>query len=306
MRVGMIGLGRMGGNMARRLGRAGFSICGYSHDAAVARRELGDEPDIQVVDTLDRLIDSLPAPRVVWLMVPAGAATEDNVHRLAMKLVPGDVLVDGGNAHYRDSQRRAALLKERGIGFVDVGVSGGIWGLETGYGLMVGGARAHADAIDPLIRALAPAPDKGWVYCGPSGAGHFTKMVHNGIEYGLMQAYAEGMAVLAAKQELELPLAQIAEAWRHGTVIRSWLLDLTTEVLQNSAALAGAAPIVADSGEGRWTAQEAIDLGVPTPVISAALMARFASQGRDDFGARMLALLRNRFGGHPVVSDRSQ
>jgi 6-phosphogluconate dehydrogenase len=192
----------------------------------------------------------------------------------------------------------AVYSRDKGIGFVDAGVSGGIWGLEQGYGLMLGGAPAQVDTILPLIRALAPAADKGWVYCGPSGAGHFVKMVHNGIEYGLMQAYAEGFSLLAAKQELELPLAEIAQAWCDGTVIRSWLLELTADVLQDEASLATVAAEVADSGEGRWIAQEAIDLGIPTPVISAALMARFSSQGGDDFGSRVLAMLRNRFGGH--------
>lgn len=303
MHIGMIGLGRMGGNMARRLARANISVCGFSHDAARARGDLADETKVQVVGTFEDLIRQLKAPRLVWLMVPAGEPTEQNIQKLAAALSPGDVVVDGGNTHYKDSQRRAALLAAKGIGFVDVGVSGGIWGLENGYGLMFGGAREHVDVIQPLVRALAPAPDKGWVYCGPAGAGHFAKMVHNGIEYGLMQAYAEGFSVLAAKQEFELPLAQIAEAWRHGTVIRSWLLDLTADALSDNDTLIDTAPRVADSGEGRWTAHEAIDLGVPTPAINAALTARFNSQGQADFAARLLALLRNRFGGHEVRRD---
>jgi 6-phosphogluconate dehydrogenase len=191
-------------------------------------------------------------------------------------------------------------LADKKIGFVDAGVSGGVWGLEQGYGLMLGGARGHVDAILPLIRALAPAPDRGWVYCGPSGAGHFVKMVHNGIEYGLMQAYAEGFALLAARPDLELPLGEIAQAWCHGTVIRSWLLELTAGLLQDENSLHAVAAQIADSGEGRWTAQEAIDLGIPIPVINAALMARFSSQGAGDFGARLLARLRNAFGGHQL------
>jgi 6-phosphogluconate dehydrogenase len=299
MQTGMIGLGRMGGNMARRLARHGISVHGFSLDAG-RQAALANEEGIEVAGRIEDMLAVLDPPRVVWLMVPAGAATEDNVRILASRLDAGDIVVDGGNAHYRDSQRRARLLADKGIGFVDAGVSGGVWGLEHGYGLMLGGAREQVDVVLPLVRALAPAADKGWVYCGPSGAGHFAKMVHNGIEYGLMQAYAEGFALLAAREDLELPLADIAQAWCHGTVIRSWLLELAAGVLQDRAALDEAAPQVADSGEGRWTAQEAIDLGIPIPAINAALMARFSSQGRGDFGARLLALLRNAFGGHVV------
>ena len=299
MQLGLIGLGRMGGNMARRLAQHEIQVAGFSLDRTAAAA-FADEPRIKVLSQLDELIRSLPAPRIVWLMVPAGEATETNIAALAGKLAAGDLVIDGGNAFYRDSQRRATQLEQHGIGFLDAGVSGGVWGLAEGYGLMVGGARAHFERALPLWRALAPAPDKGWVYCGPSGAGHYAKMVHNGIEYGLMQAYAEGFALLAARKDLQLPLGPIAEAWRHGTVIRSWLLDLTADVLHDPAALDRVGARIADSGEGRWTAHEAIELGVPAPVISAALMARFASQGADDFGARLLALVRNAFGGHPL------
>lgn len=297
MHMGMIGLGRMGGNMARRLGRSGISVHGFSLDAP-RRRDLANERNVEVTNRVEEMLAVLEPPRVVWMMVPAGAATEENIQMLIEQLASGDIVVDGGNARYHDSQRRGRLLGEKGIGFVDAGVSGGVWGLEQGYGLMLGGARKHVDAVLPLIHALAPAPDKGWVYCGASGSGHFVKMVHNGIEYGLMQAYTEGFSLLAARQELELPLAEIAQAWCHGTVIRSWLLELTAEVLADKASLDTVAAQVADSGEGRWTAQEAIELGIPIPVMSAALMARFSSQGGDDFGARVLAMLRNRFGGH--------
>jgi 6-phosphogluconate dehydrogenase len=298
MRVAMIGLGRMGGNMARRLGRRGISVVGYSRYAATA--EFASAGNVAVTNSLEEVLAALEPPRIAWLMLPAGDATEEHVEGLARQFAPGDIVVDGGNAHYRDSQRRARALAAKGIGFIDAGVSGGIWGLEAGYGLMLGGARQHVDVIQPLIHALAPAPNRGWVHCGPSGAGHFAKMVHNGIEYGLMQAYAEGFALLAARRDLELPLAEIAQAWCHGTVIRSWLLELTAGVLRDEGALRTVAARVADSGEGRWTAQEAIDLGIPIPVINAALMTRFSSQGSGDFGARLLGSLRNAFGGHAL------
>lgn len=289
----------MGGNMARRLARHGIAVDGFSLDPADAAA-FADEPAIRIHGQLGTLVAALPAPRILWLMVPAGRPTEENIALLAAKLASGDLVIDGGNALYRDSQRRGVELARHGIGFLDAGVSGGVWGLEEGYGLMVGGARADFERALPLFRALAPAADRGWVYCGPSGAGHYAKMVHNGIEYGLMQAYAEGFALLAARKDLDLPLGAIAEAWRHGTVIRSWLLDLTAGVLQHPDALDRVGARIADSGEGRWTAREAIELGIPAPVISAALMARFASQGADDFGARLLALVRNAFGGHPL------
>jgi len=299
MRAGMIGLGRMGGNMARRLGRRGVSVCGFSRQAA-HRAEFASDRNIEVSNSIDELLAALETPRLVWIMVPAGAATEENIQVLAQRLAPDDIVVDGGNAHYRDSQRRGRLLADKRNGFVDAGVSGGIWGLDQGYGLMLGGERSRIDAILPLIHALAPAPDRGWVHCGPSGAGHFVKMIHNGIEYGLMQAYAEGFALLAARPDLELPLKDIAEAWCHGTVIRSWLLELIANALRDEGSMNAMAAQVADSGEGRWTAQEAIDLGIPIPVINAALMTRFASQGAGDFSARLLALLRNAFGGHTL------
>jgi 6-phosphogluconate dehydrogenase len=299
-RIGMVGLGRMGGNMSRRIARAGLEVVAWDR-AAGARLGIGIEDRVSVVDTLEALVAALPVPRVVWLMLPAGAPTEHTLNELRGLLEAGDVVVDGANAWYRDSMRRARELAPFELQYVDAGVSGGVWGLVSGYGLMVGGTAEAVRTVEPFLRALAPAPDRGWLHCGPSGAGHFTKMVHNGIEYGLMQAYAEGFALLRAREDLELDVAKIAESWRHGTVIRSWLLDLTAEFLAEDADLEGIAPVVADSGEGRWTAIESVELGVPTPVMTLALMQRFASQERGDFANRVLARMRQSFGGHAVT-----
>ena len=297
--VGMIGLGRMGGNMGRRLARAGHAVVAWDR-AEAARAALADEAHIVTAASLQELVQALPSPRIAWLMLPAGAATEDTLDALLPLLARGDVVVDGGNAFYRDSQRHALELGRHEIGFVDAGVSGGVWGLVHGYGLMVGGEPAAVHAVEPVLRTLAPAPERGWVHCGAAGAGHYAKMVHNAIEYGMMQAYAEGFALLRAKTELALDVPGIAEAWRHGTVIRSWLLDLTAEFLAEDPELASIAPHVADSGEGRWAAHESIELGVPTPVVTLALMERFASQGRADYANRLLARMRQAFGGHAV------
>jgi 6-phosphogluconate dehydrogenase (decarboxylating) len=297
--LGMVGLGRMGGNMSRRLARAGIAVVAWDRAEAV-RAALGGERGVRAVATLDELVAALPSPRIVWVMLPAGAPTETTLQALAPRLAAGDIVIDGGNSMYKDGQRRAAELQAHGVHFIDAGVSGGVWGLENGYGLMVGGDADAVRTVEPILRALAPAPDRGWVHCGPVGAGHFTKMVHNGIEYGLMQAYAEGLAVMRAKTDLALDLPKIAEAWRHGTVIRSWLLDLTAEFLAEDATLDSIAPFVSDSGEGRWTALESIELGVPTPVMTLALMERFSSQGRDDYTNRLLARMRQAFGGHAV------
>jgi len=300
--LGMVGLGRMGGNMSRRLARAGHAVVGWDRSAE-ARAAIADEARITPADTLEALVTRLPAPRIVWLMLPAGTPTEETLLRLVPLLARGDVVIDGANALYKDSQRRASDLGAHGISFVDAGVSGGVWGLENGYGLMVGGEGAAVRKVEPVLQALAPAPDRGWVHCGPAGAGHFTKMVHNGIEYGMMQSYAEGLALLRAKSEFALDLPQITEAWRHGTVIRSWLLDLTAEFLAHDATLESTAPFVADSGEGRWTAIESIELGVPAPVMTLSLMERFASQGSGDFTNRLLARMRQAFGGHAVKAE---
>jgi 6-phosphogluconate dehydrogenase len=244
------------------------------------------------------LVKRLASPRVVWLMLPAGAVTEACVEELEGMLVPGDLVVDGANSHYKDSIRRSEDLAAHGIEFVDAGVSGGVWGLEAGYALMVGGPAEAVARLHPVITALAPAPDRGWLHTGPAGSGHFVKMVHNGIEYGMMQAYAEGFALLQGRAEWNLDVAGIAELWRHGSVVRSWLLDLAAGFLAEDQELAGIEPFVADSGEGRWSAIEAIEQGVPAPVISTALMMRFASQGRQDYAAKVLAKMRQAFGGH--------
>jgi 6-phosphogluconate dehydrogenase len=299
MKLGMVGLGRMGANMARRLARAGIEVVAFDASAD-ARAGLADEARATTVASLDAVVAELPAPRVVWIMLPAGDVTEQTLVAVAGLLSQGDVIVDGGNANYRDSKRRAELLSGRGIRFVDAGVSGGVWGLANGYAIMFGGAPEAARIVEPIVRALAPTPDTGWLHCGPAGSGHYVKMVHNGIEYGMMQAFAEGFALMEAKREFDLDLGAIAEMWRHGSVVRSWLLDLTADFLRDGNALDAVKPFVADSGEGRWTALEAIELGVPTPVMSLALMARFASQGKDDFASKLLALMRAGFGGHAV------
>ncbi|MBS0387129.1 MAG: decarboxylating 6-phosphogluconate dehydrogenase [Proteobacteria bacterium] len=295
----MVGLGRMGASMLRRLARARIPVCGYDV-AEGARAALADEPNVTTADSLAGAVAQLRPPRAVWVMLPAGAITNQAIDAIAALLSPGDVILDGGNADYHDTVRQAAALEARGLHFIDVGVSGGVWGLTEGYGLMFGGPQAAVAPLLPLFQALAPAPDRGWVHCGPSGSGHYAKMVHNGIEYGAMQAYAEGFALLHAKQEFALDVAAIAEAWRHGTVVRSWLLDLAAGALRADPLMDKVAPVVADSGEGRWTVREGLDLGVPLPVTAAALNVRLASQGRGDYGARFLARLRNAFGGHAV------
>ncbi len=300
----IVGLGRMGANMARRLARGGFTVHGFD-PSPEARQALSDETGLRLHADLSASVQAQTGRRLVWLMLPAGAITELTLTALASLLHEGDVLVDGGNANYLDSQARALHWKTRGIDFVDCGVSGGVWGLAEGYCLMTGGETDAMAALEPLLRCLAPAPDRGWLHCGPSGAGHFTKMVHNGIEYGMMQAYAEGFALMAGRPELTPDLGAVAELWRHGSVVRSWLLDLTNTALQQPHALESVAPVVADSGEGRWTIDESIRQGTPVPVIAAALMARFASQGRADTGNKLLSLMRKGFGGHTTVAAKS-
>ena len=298
--VGMVGLGRMGGNMSRRLARAGHAVVAWDR-AEGARSALADEPRVDPVSTLPELVARLPSPRRVWLMLPAGDPTATTLLQLADLLTRGDVVVDGANAFYRDSQRHAADLATRGIGFVDAGVSGGVWGQENGYGLMVGGEVAAVQSVEPLLRALAPSPDRGWVHCGRAGAGHYAKMVHNGIEYGIMQAYGEGFDILHAS-DYDLDLGAIAKMWNHGSVIRSWLLELAANAFEKEGNdLEGIHGWVADSGEGRWTVFEAIDHDVPAPVITLSLLQRFRSRREpDSYSDRVLAALRNEFGGHAL------
>ena len=289
MQIGMVGLGRMGGNMAERLRRAGHDVRTYDPGVGGTAASLAE------------LAGQLAAPRAVWLMVPAGEVTEGAFQELLGLLAPGDVLVDGGNANFRDSQRRAAEAATRGIGFVDAGTSGGVWGLDNGYCLMVGGTAESVAVVEPAFRALAP--EDGYAHVGPAGAGHFAKMVHNGIEYGLMQAYAEGFEILK-ESEFGYDLAELSGIWRHGSVVRSWLLDLAHAAFeQEGGDLARIKGYVEDSGEGRWTVQEAIAENVPAPVITAALFARFSSRQDESFAAKVNAALRNQFGGHAVKTD---
>ncbi len=297
----MIGLGRMGANMAQRLLRGGHRVVGF--DPAEAARKLIEEKGAESAVSLEVLVAKLKAPRVLWLMVPAGAITDSTIDALAPLLVAGDTLIDGGNSNYRDTQRRAQALAQRQIHYVDSGTSGGIWGLAEGYSLMIGGDEKVVERLRPIFATLAPAPDKGWGRVGEVGSGHYTKMIHNGIEYGLMQAYAEGFSILQHKSEFKLDLHQIAEIWRYGSVVRSWLLDLTADALEKNPTLHGIAPYVADSGEGRWTVAEAVELGVPAMVITASLLGRFSSQDSDSFSDKLLAAMRNQFGGHAIKEE---
>ena len=299
MEIGIIGLGRMGSGMARRLARGGVRVIAYDEDRA-QREAIADEDRVESVEGLAAVAAQMTGERVVLMMLPAGDATKTTLHELAALLSAGDTVVDGANAYYRDSMARALEASQRGLRYVDAGVSGGIHGLANGYCLMLGGTPKSIEIFEPYARILAPAPERGWLHCGPSGAGHFAKMIHNGIEYGMMQAYAEGFALLRARSDLGFDLAQLAETWGHGSVIRSWLLELCADILRSDEDLAQVAPTVPDSGEGRWTAVEAVELGVPAPVITMALMERFASQGRADAARKLLAMMRAKFGGHPV------
>ena len=298
MELGLIGLGRMGGNMAQRLLLGGHRLVVYDqdHGAVAAVQDQGAAG----AGSLEELVGMLEPPRAAWVMVPAGAPTQETIDRIAGLLSSGDVVLDGGNANYKDSMRRGEELAGRGIDFMDVGTSGGVWGLAHGYSLMIGGSETAFRRLEPIFQTLAPSKEQGYSRVGPTGAGHFVKMVHNGVEYGLMQAYAEGFELLEAKKEFDLDLARIADTWRYGSVVRSWLLDLVAAALRDDPKLDRLQAFVEDSGEGRWTVQESVDLGVPAPVITVSLQNRFRSRQDQPFGSRMLAALRQRFGGHAV------
>jgi 6-phosphogluconate dehydrogenase len=301
MELGMVGLGRMGANMAQRLLRGGHSITGFDPNAD-ARKAIEAAGGGTAV-SLKALVDALSSPRAIWLMVPAGKITDETLDALLPLLAPGDTVVDGGNSNYKDTLRRAGVFAAKNVHYVDCGTSGGIWGLKEGYSMMIGGDERAVDALKPIFETLAPAKDAGWGRVGPVGAGHFTKMVHNGIEYGLMQAYAEGFSILEHKKDFALDLHQIGEIWRQGSVVRSWLLDLLTDALGKNPAMDGIAPYVADSGEGRWTLAEAIDLDVPAPVIALSLIARLRSRDAESFADKLLSAMRNEFGGHPIKKE---
>ncbi len=298
MEIGMIGLGKMGANMAERLIRGGHRVVGY--DRAQESLERAAEKGIVAVDSLEALVGELSAPRAVWVMVPAGSPVDENIEALLGLLAEDDVILDGGNSNYNDTQKRAAMVGDRGLHYVDVGTSGGVWGLDEGYSMMIGGPEEAVERLRPIFETLAPAADKGWGRVGPSGAGHFVKMVHNGIEYGMMQAFAEGFAIMKRKEALGLDLHQVSEIWRYGSVVRSWLLDLLAPALAEDQTLEGVAPYVADSGEGRWLVFESIDLDVPAPVIALSLIQRLRSRDEESYGDRLLAVLRGQFGGHAI------
>jgi 6-phosphogluconate dehydrogenase len=303
MQIGIIGLGKMGGAIARRLCASDIHVVGLDSDPNAADA-LKPVPGFEAAYSLDALLLALPAPRMVWCMLPSGAATQLALDDLLHKLSAGDTVIDGGNSYYKESMARAARFAEHGIAFIDAGISGGLGGLENGFAIMMGGSEDTVKMLGRPLDALAPHPQQ-WLHCGPSGAGHFVKMIHNGIEYGMMQAYAEGLALLQGKREFDLDLPAITSMWEHGSVIRSWLLELITVFLRHDSKLAHVAPLVADSGEGRWTAMESIEQGIPAPVITTALMQRFSSQGHDDFAAKLLAMMRKSFGGHGIETKKA-
>lgn len=303
MRIALFGLGKMGANMARRLRRGGIEVVGFNRSQDIVQT-LAKEEGMMPASSPAEAIAQLAGTRVIWLMLPSGKPTEDMIEQIIPMLSRGDIIVDGGNSNYHDTQRRAKLVAEHGIGYMDAGTSGGVWGLENGYCMMVGGSQEDMAVLEPVIKVLAPGADRGWSHVGPTGSGHFTKMIHNGIEYGMMQAMAEGFALMEGKTEFNLDLAEISEIWRHGSVVRSWLLDLTAEFLKDDQKLDAVSPFVSDSGEGRWTVIESIDQGIAAPVLSLALHARFASQGKADYGNKMLSMMRNAFGGHAMKSSK--
>ncbi len=301
MEIGLIGLGKMGGNMAERLRLGGHKVVGFdfNKDTTAKLTAAGGVG----VNSLEDMVKNLQAPRAIWIMVPEGKPVDQTIETLKPMMEKGDIFIDGGNSNYKDSIRRHGALKTEGFEFVDVGTSGGVWGLKEGYSMMIGGDEDVVESLRPIFETLAPAKDKGWGRTGPSGAGHFVKMVHNGIEYGMMQAFAEGFAIFEAKKELNLDNAQIAEIWQYGSVVRSWLLDLTAEALKANPELKGIAPYVPDSGEGRWTVFEAIDLNVSAPIITESLIRRIRSREQDNLTDKMLSVMRNAFGGHAMKKE---
>ena len=304
MELGMIGLGRMGLNMARRLHQDDHRVVAWNRSEGP--RNEASEHGIETVTEISELVAELGTPRVIWLMVPAGDPVDQMLDALVPHLEQGDVVVEGGNSRYTDTLERSERLQERGIHLVDTGVSGGVWGLEEGYGLMTGGPDQAVRLVEPVLRSLAPAPDRGWGHVGPTGAGHFVKMVHNGIEYGMMQSFAEGFSIMRHKEVFDLDLEQVAQVWRFGTVIRSWLLDLIADGLEEDQTLEEIQPWVDDSGEGRWTVFEAVDLDVAAPVITLALQMRLRSRDRESYADRLLALMRNQFGGHAMKTEEER
>jgi len=304
MELAIIGLGKMGANIARRLARNGHRVVVYNRSPEKARALAKEESNVLAAEKLEEIATALSAPRAVWVMVPAGNATEQTINALLNILEPGDTIIDGGNSNHLDTIRRAAKVSGDGFHFVDVGTSGGVWGLSEGYSMMVGGEKEVVERLRPIFETLAPGVDQGWGHVGPNGAGHFVKMVHNGIEYGLMQAYAEGFEILKTKKDFHLDLHQIAEIWRVGSVVRSWLLDLVAAALAEDQELSGVKDWVADSGEGRWTVFAAIDQDVPAPVITLSLMKRFASRQDESYAAKLLAAMRGQFGGHEVKREK--
>jgi len=298
MQLGLIGLGKMGGYMAERIRLGGHQVVGFDFNAdAVSKLTASGNVG---VDSLEDLAKNLHDRKAIWIMVPQGKPVDDTIAKLEPLLNPGDILIDGGNSNYKDSMRRYKEITAKGFQFVDVGTSGGVWGLKEGYSMMVGGDDEAVNYLKPIFETLAPAADKGWGHVGPAGSGHFVKMIHNGIEYGMMQAYAEGFTIMEKKEDFHLDLPQIAQIWRYGSVVRSWLLDLTADALGKNPTLEGLEAFVEDSGEGRWTVIEAIDLNVSAPIITESLMRRIRSREDNNFTDRMLAIMRNEFGGHAV------
>ena len=298
MKIAMLGLGKMGGNMSARLIRNGISVVGYDNNQSVVKELVKTENLIEAT-SIEDMLTKLDGKKIIWMMLPAGEITENQINDLIPMLSPGDIIIDGGNSNYKQSVKRGRMLEEHQIGFMDCGTSGGVWGLDNGYCLMVGATPEVAKSVEPILKALAVTPETGWLHAGPVGSGHFTKMIHNGIEYGMMESFAEGLELLKGKEEFKLDIAKITELWRHGSVVRSWLLDLTAEALKADQTLDEIAPYVADSGEGRWTVVESIEQGIPCPVLTLALQVRFRSQEKQKgYGYKVLSTMRNAFGGH--------